>query len=72
MRKIICQNKFYDKFIALELGLTMKKLWYYEKKLWYHGNNYGIIPKTMELWLIMEKNYGKTAKEVFLNNSKCL
>ena len=33
-----------------------------KKKLWYYGENYGTIPKTMELKFAMEKKllyYGK-------------
>ena len=37
-------------FKALELECPMEKLWYYTE-------NYGIIPKTMELWFTMESNY---------------
>ena len=48
-----------NRLIVLELGFTMKKLWYY-------GKNYGTIPKTMELWLTMEKNYGTMEKTMVL------
>ena len=41
-------SKVLNRFIALEIWLTMEKLWYY-------GKNYSTIPKTMELWFTMEK-----------------
>ena len=27
------------------------------EKRWYYGNNYGTIPKTMELWFTKEEDY---------------
>ena len=29
----------------------------------YEGKNHDILPKTMKLWLIMEKNYGKSLEK---------
>ena len=34
----------------------MEKLWYYGKKLWYYGQNYGTIPRTIELRFTKEKS----------------
>ena len=39
------------------------KLWYYgKKKLWYYGQNYGSIPRTMELLFMKEKRHGRLPK----------
>lgn len=47
----------------------MKKHWYYTKNYWKnfvlyqnYGKNFGTIPNTMKLWLIMEKTYGTMGK----------
>ena len=38
-----------NRFIGLELLFTTENLWYYGKKPWYYTENYGTIPKSMEL-----------------------
>ena len=32
------------------------------QKLWYFTENYGTLPKTMELWFTMKKKYGTIEK----------
>ena len=39
----------------------MEKLLYSEKKLWFYGQNYGTIPKTIQL-LFMKGNKCETVK----------
>ena len=63
--KVIHQNnwRFLNKNEALEVRLTMEKLWFYGKKnystmakLWYYGKKtYDTISKTMKLSFTMEK-----------------
>ena len=49
---------YYGKTMVL-LGKKTMVVW---KKLWYYGKIYDTIPKTMELWFTMEKNYGTMEK----------
>ena len=37
-----------------------------QKKLWFYGKNYDTLPKTMELLLTMENNYGTMEKTMVL------
>ena len=54
--RVIYQKKFLNKCIALELWLSMEKLWYHRKNYGTMVKNYGTIPKTMELWFTMEES----------------
>ena len=53
--------KIYQNNWIFEQIYSFKTLIYYGKTmvlwkiLWYYGQNYGTIPKTMELWFTMEK-----------------
>ena len=43
-----------------------------EKKLWYYGQNYGTIPRTIKLWFTKEINgrLPKTKKLLFIMEKK--
>ena len=38
------------------------ELWFTMEKQWYYGKIYDTLPKTMELWFIIEKYYGNIPK----------
>ena len=37
-------------------GSMEKKLWHFGQKIWYNGQNYDTIPRTMELRFTKEKH----------------